>query len=170
MPQVRSDTDDGRFVWDMSIPVRRVGLVDLNDGEWHQWLLGRLGERWPHIGGHNFRGHLVAWMNSNEHLLIRAGRGVAMAAKWPEPLSVNSIVREAFLFMEDKMHPTWRNEAVRLYREMQIWAATIGASRVDIGYCTDITLGRLAEMVGAEQAVRYTIEARRANARAATAA
>ena len=151
MPQVRAVDTDNRYIFDLSLDVRRVSFADLKHDEWHQWLIRRCGERWPHIGTHNFTGHATAWANSNEHMFMRCGSATALAVRWTVPLAIRPVIREVFLFMEDKTHPTWRREALRLYRQMQIWAATLGADEVSIGHASDVTLGRLAEMTGAHQ-------------------
>jgi hypothetical protein len=109
----------------------------------------------------NFAGHARSWIDSNEFLFIRAGGAVTLAARWGEPLTVKPLVREVFLFVMDKRTTLWRKEALRLYREMQIWAATLGASGVMIGECSDVTSGRLEEMTGAEQHPSLWLEARR---------
>ena len=150
-----------RYHFDLSIPVKRVSLADLNNGPWHQWLLGRLGEKWPHIGAANFATHARSWLDSNEFSFMRAGRAVALAARWTEPLAISPLVREVFLFTSDKANPAWRKDALRLYREMQIWAATMGASRVIVGECSDVTSGRLQEATGAESHTELWLEPRR---------
>jgi hypothetical protein len=150
-----------RYQFDLSIPVKRIALADLNSGPWHRWILTRLGEHWPHIGMANFATHARSWIDSNEAQFMRAGRVTALAMRWTEPLTVAPFVREVFLFTENKDNPLWRKEAVRLYREMQIWAGTTGASHVVIGEHSDVTHGRLAETTGADEHVALWLEARR---------
>lgn len=146
------------YHFDLSIPVKRIALADLNSKAWHSWLLGRLGETWPHIGAWNFATHARSWVDSNEMLFLRAGRVTALAARWTMPLSLQPIVREVFLFTENKDNPLWRKEATRLTREMQIWAATIAASGVVIGEHSDVTPGKLMEATGASQHVELWLK------------
>ena len=150
MPQIHA-VDDGRYVFDLSLPIERVTAVDLNNGEWHQWLTERLGEMWPEIGSNNFRGHVAQWVRSKDHLFLRCGEAVCLAMCWGQPLG-KPIVKQVFMFVRDKSKLTWRNEMRRLFREMQIWAARLNAEGVqlDVDTC-DYTRGRLMELVNASE-------------------
>lgn len=162
MPQVRSAEEGQRYVFDLSLPVTKVMMADLDGGAWHQWLLQRLGQRWPHIGAHSFRSHTTGWMNSNEHRFMRCGMTVALAARWQDdPIGIVPVVKEVFVFTPDKQRTAWRNEMRRLYREMQIWAATMNAGGVKIGNASDLTVGRLTELVGADQEIELWLEPQR---------
>lgn len=157
----RPRDEAGVYVFDLSLPVSRVLWRDIGPGKWRDWLLKRLGEKWPHIGTMNFAAHARSWAETNEYLFLKCGRTVALAVAWREPLIPEPIVREVFLFTEDKTNQHWRREAIRLYREMQIWAATQNASSVSIGHCSDMTRSRLIGDGGAEEVVELHLEPRR---------
>lgn len=156
MPQVHA-IDDGRYVFDLSLSISRVTRADLNNGEWHMWLMQRCGEQWPEIGANNFRTYAVSWAQSNEHLFVRCGDVVCLAACWGEPLG-RPLIREIFMFVKDKSVPTWRAQMRRLYREMQIWAARKNADGVKINNACDYTRGRLMELVGAGERTELWLE------------
>src|SRR5579863_10750420 len=105
-----------RFHFDLSLTAKRVALADLNSGTWHKWLLGRLGEKWPHIGFSNFATHARSWIDSNGMLFLRCGRATALFAQEMEPLTVEPHVREVFMFVQNKdPQGAWRKDCLRLY-------------------------------------------------------
>ena len=158
-PPERVRNEAGQYLFDLSLPVKRVTWADLNNQDWHSWLRSRVSEHF-HITMQGAEGHLRSWSNRNDALLIRCDEVTGLAVIAGNPVTSRKAVEEVFVFVREKV-PGWQKSAVRVYREFQIWTATLGLDRLEIGTASDITDGKLAGLVGAEEETRLWLVPRR---------
>jgi len=110
------------------------------------WLVERLGTRFPHLNERSLIGFLRGCLESNDFNFVQTRNAVGLAQITRRPLDVQPIVEEVFVLT----YGDAIGEGAAIYDEFRRWASVIGATEVIVDRFTDVpretiknTLGRL---------------------------
>ena len=131
---------------DEPLPIMRLTPEMVDD-----WLLGRLAATWPMRSPGYWRDRIADLSRSNDVLLITNGAAVLCAIRMPHLMSGIPEVTEIFVFSR-AAQPTeegisipeeHHGPVVELYHRAREWQIEMGASRMVIGRCSDLTVGEM---------------------------
>lgn len=138
---------------DEFIRMRRVTRPDLMDKG--QWLCGRLRVEWPHLQPAHILGWLTTCCDANEYFFVRTDKAFMLAQMHRNFYDAHPLVKEIFCFAETdngnpqtkdaKAHQALENgsairQAASLYEDLLRWCQKMGADKIIIDECTDVTL------------------------------
>lgn len=153
----RERNDGGRFLFDLTLPIERVTWAHLDNGVWHRWLRQRISEHFG-ITIQGAEGHLRAWSNANDALLIRSGNVVGCVVVQGNPVDSKRHLREVFVFVSER-DEGWQKSAVRLYRQFQLWAKSLNISDIRVGIASDLSSSKLVQLTGAVEEATWWLDA-----------
>ena len=139
--------------------IRRFAISDLP--VWGEWLIARIGGRYPGFDGRMWLGKIHQLTGSNDFLFIRNERAVLCIGGAPRALDGGLVFIEIFAFSRDavRIEPKRPNlmmiphqdpgemALALLYRHARSWVKAQNGVRLFVGQCSDILPTRLKELV-----------------------
>lgn len=138
------------------IVAEKVSLAEIGSQTVGAWLLQRLHERWPHHGDGSRLALMRSWLFANDMSFMVALTGpdsgaVGLATIVHEPLAVRPTIREIFMFLKERGQATESERCgAAIYRHWKRWGKGLGAAELRVGGGSDVTLGRLKELLAGE--------------------
>ena len=130
-----------------STPVRRFEVADLNTHG--AWLLPRLQQAFPHLHEQNIAGWLRGIVYSNEYQFLFLPQGVCLAQLLSgHMLNPKPMVREIFVWVQDRENKDQIAQAAEFYLHMHVWATHLGAEHMIVEERSDVPHEMIKEKLG----------------------
>ncbi len=135
------------------IDISVIPFTHRDQPKWSAWMIGRMGEFWPHIGVMNYAGIMNQHMGQNSSLFIRAKKAILLAVVTRETLDPRPIVDIIFCFKHIPDDEQQNKDVRLLYRRVEDWAKHHGARYVRIMHPEriDMTQSRIKDALWCEE-------------------
>jgi hypothetical protein len=132
---------------------------------WGNWLLDRCGTAWPQFRREFWQQKFGPIIGSNDYLFIRNERCVLLIQATPRIMDGRIVLQEVFAWSRDAIPQKHRNNRIlitdketeserhllSLYRHARGWAKSMGAARLFVAQCSDMTPARLRDTLQADE-------------------
>lgn len=138
----------------ISVPVSRFSLADFPECE--EYLRDRLISAIPQISLMNYRSWMTSWINSNEHLFLKAPNAIGLAGIAYDPMEPRPVIQMIFLFCEGNEH---LSQVIKIVREWERWGKTLGARELNLTGISEVAQGKLKSLItGTEQRTELVLK------------